>query len=101
MLSKNNRQLINQMNAQQRQRFGLRKFTVGVASVLLGTTFFLSGVANADTVSAQGNPTTPTTDQSIVTSETTNATNNSHQDQRAAGGHEQATTDTSLLRPEK
>ena len=93
MLSKNNRQLTNQMNAQQRQRFGLRKFTVGVASVLLGTTFFLNGVANADTVSAQGNPTTPTTDQSIVTSETTNATNNSHQDQRAAGGQQQVTTD--------
>ena len=33
----------------ERQRFSLRKYSFGVASVLLGTTYFLSGqVASAD-----------------------------------------------------
>ena len=48
----------------QRQRFALRKLTVGVASVLLGVTFFVGGAqADADT------PTTPAT-----TGETTGET---------------------------
>lgn len=50
MVSKNNKQLyINKMQ-QQKQRFGIRKLTVGVASVLLGTTIFIGNqVAHADT----------------------------------------------------
>ena len=76
MLSKNNRQLINRMNAKQRQRFGLRKLTVGVASVLLGTTFFLGGeVANADTVSATNNANTISATNQTTTSQTTVPTN--------------------------
>lgn len=51
MLSKNNLQLLTQRGARQRQRFALRKLTVGVASVLLGTTFFI-GAASADTTPA-------------------------------------------------
>ena len=36
---------------QQWQRFGLRKLSVGVVSVLLGTTFMVGGtVAHADSI---------------------------------------------------
>ena len=75
MLSKNNRQLTNRMNAKQRQRFGLRKLTVGVASVLLGTTFFLGGVANADTTgTTKDSPAVFPTQE--VSTNTQTATNN-------------------------
>lgn len=51
MLSKNNEKMLTERNMNQRQRFGLRKLTVGVASVLLGTTFFMgTQVAQADSL---------------------------------------------------
>lgn len=56
MLSKNNRQQSELKHTNKRQRFGLRKLTVGVASVLLGTTFFMGAqtvVAHADAPVAQ------------------------------------------------
>lgn len=62
MLSRNNLQLLTQRSVRQRQRFGLRKLTVGVASVLLGTTFFI-GTANAATTSATTTQATPATAQ--------------------------------------
>jgi hypothetical protein len=43
MLSKNNTSLYQKQHRDQRQRFGLRKLSVGVASVLLGTTFLIGG----------------------------------------------------------
>lgn len=50
MVSKNNKQLYTNKLQQQKQRFGIRKLTVGVASVLLGTTIFMGNqVAHADT----------------------------------------------------
>ncbi|WP_251575486.1 DUF1542 domain-containing protein [Limosilactobacillus agrestimuris] len=54
MVSKNNRKLIASKNREnEKQRFGLRKLNVGVASVLLGVTFSVYGggqlVAHADT----------------------------------------------------
>lgn len=65
-MSKNNLYRYRQMQPQQ-QRFALRKLTVGVASVLLGTTF-LVGAAQADTTNVSGDVTTatssvPTTDE--------------------------------------
>lgn len=62
MLSKNNRQLAQMRSAKQKQRFGLRKLTIGVASVLLGTTFFM-GTAYADenTTTNTADTSTPTT----------------------------------------
>lgn len=62
MLSRNNLQLLTQRSVRQRQRFGLRKLTVGVASVLLGTTFFI-GTAKAATTSATTTQATPATAQ--------------------------------------
>ena len=55
MVSKNNQQLRdNALMARRRFRYGLRKTTLGVASVLLGTTVLmgLSGTAHADTVNS-------------------------------------------------
>lgn len=57
MVSKNNRKLIASKNRKnEKQRFGLRKLNVGVASVLLGVTFSVYGggqlVAHADTTNA-------------------------------------------------
>lgn len=43
-MSKNNSQELMRKMANKHQRFGLRKLTVGVASVLLGTTFMIGGV---------------------------------------------------------
>ena len=52
MLSKNNMKLNSMRQNKCKQRFALRKLTVGVASVLLGTVVFMGGTAvNADTVS--------------------------------------------------
>lgn len=56
MLSKNNSKLLDQRNANKQQRFGLRKLSIGVASVLLGTTFFLGATTDvhAATIANQG-----------------------------------------------
>lgn len=55
MVSKNNLKCYKQRYAlYQKPHFGLRKLSVGVASVLLSTTFFL-GEAHADEVSKTGN----------------------------------------------
>ncbi|WP_225209603.1 YSIRK-type signal peptide-containing protein [Limosilactobacillus avistercoris] len=43
-MSKNNSQEYLRKMEQQRQHFGLRKLSVDVASVLLGTTFVIGGV---------------------------------------------------------
>ena len=49
-MSKNNQHEYLKRMQKQRQRFGLRRLSVGVASVLLGTTFIIGGgtVAHAD-----------------------------------------------------
>lgn len=63
-MSKNNAQEYVRKMELQRQRFGLRKLSVGVASVLLGTTFMVGGtVAHADSKP------TPTVAASSTTSE--------------------------------
>ncbi|MCO7135219.1 YSIRK-type signal peptide-containing protein [Ligilactobacillus salivarius] len=52
MVSKNNHQVYQQKLAERKQRWGIRKLSVGVASVLLGTTFMLysNHAVLADTV---------------------------------------------------
>src|SRR5699024_10723744 len=62
MVSKNNHQVYQQTLAERKQRWGIRKLSVGVASVLLGTTFMLYGnhAVLADTV-----PTTTPTDATV------------------------------------
>ena len=72
-MSKNNYQEIMRRMAKQHQRFSLRKLSVGVASVLLGTTFiFGSGVvAHADEITVDAAKTTKT--QQISTSVTSSS----------------------------
>ncbi|MHC5522328.1 mucin-binding protein [Ligilactobacillus saerimneri] len=64
MVSKNNHQFYQQKHAERKQRWGVRKLSVGVASVLLGTTFMLHSnhAVSADTV-----PTTTPTDATVQT----------------------------------
>lgn len=51
MVSKNNRQILKQSGAKQTPHYGLRKLSIGVASVLLSTTFYMG----ATTVYADNN----------------------------------------------
>ncbi|WP_288627288.1 YSIRK-type signal peptide-containing protein, partial [uncultured Lactobacillus sp.] len=79
MVSKNNHQVYQQKLAERKQRWGIRKLSVGVASVLLGTTFMLysNHAVLADTVPT----TTPTNDTVKANS---NATSNPQGSQTAA-----------------
>lgn len=56
MFSKNNRFAMERKMSASKQRFGLRKLSVGVASVLLGLTFLYGTKASADTVSSSTPP---------------------------------------------
>lgn len=51
MVSKNNLKWKQQRDAQRVPHYGLRKLSVGVASVLLSTTLYMGATASADTVS--------------------------------------------------
>lgn len=51
MVSKNNRQILKQSGAKQTPHYGLRKLSIGVASVLLSTTLYMG----ATTVYADNN----------------------------------------------
>ena len=56
MLSKNNKRLQAEKMEPKHQRFAIKKFTVGVASVLIGTTFAINmgtKVVSADETTAQ------------------------------------------------
>lgn len=87
-MSKNNAQEYVRKMEQQRQRFGLRKLSIGVASVLLGTTFMVGGstVAHADSTPA------PT----VTVSSTTSEESQSASQQAANEVHEKATTSESV-----
>ena len=61
MVSKNNWQYQQQRQAQRVPHYGLRKLSVGVASVLLSTTLYMGVSAHADTVVTPGETTTPAT----------------------------------------
>src|SRR5699024_11346881 len=64
IVTTNNHQFYQQKYAERKQRWGLRKLSVGVASVLLGTTFMLysNHAVSADTV-----PTTIPTNATVQT----------------------------------
>ena len=81
MLSKKNVQMMNQKGQPIKQRFGLRKLTIGVASVLLGLTFMGASSASADEVANQGQEVIPTElpavqSAEITTNENTEQVNN-------------------------
>lgn len=61
MVSKNNLHLKQTKTADQTPHYGLRKLSVGVASVLLSTTLYLGATAQADTVPAGDESQSPAT----------------------------------------
>lgn len=58
MVSKNNQYWKQQQDAQRVPHYGLRKLSIGVASVLLSTTLYMGVSAHADTVTAPNEATT-------------------------------------------
>ncbi len=66
MLSKNNTDFYSAKLAPKHQKFAIKKFTVGVASVLIGTTFAVYTAPNAlaDLSDVQSDPVT-TKDQTM------------------------------------
>ena len=93
MISKNNHQFYQQKNVEKKQRWGLRKLSVGVASVLLGTTFMLHSnhAVSANTVASDattqaGNTGTGTEGptHTLQPSGDSNATNVNAKDQKVA-----------------
>ena len=93
MVSKNNTQWRLQHEAQRRPHYGIRKLSVGVASVLLSTTFYLgmTSVAHADTANSQ-----QVTDQQAATTLNTvqNNANEVKLSTPAASTNVSANTDT-------
>ncbi|WP_191989972.1 YSIRK-type signal peptide-containing protein, partial [Limosilactobacillus reuteri] len=86
MVSKNNHQFYQQKHAERKQRWGIRKLSVGVASVLLGTTFMLYGnhAVLADTVTSPSDDVTRSTttqggNKDKVTEGTTEGTSSTSQ----------------------
>ena len=74
MLSKNNRQEQFRKQEQKKQRFAIKKLTVGVASVLIGFTFMgLNASASADDT-----PTQPANNDNNVQPEVTNVQSSSN-----------------------
>ncbi|WP_347239822.1 YSIRK-type signal peptide-containing protein [Limosilactobacillus fermentum] len=75
MVSRNNQRIKIERMLNQKQRFGIRKLSIGVVSVLLGTMFFLgNGVVHADTVSNSQITTTSSTPASSSDSNSSNVT---------------------------
>ena len=72
MVSKNNQWQHLQVSAQRVPHYGLRKLSVGVASVLLSTTLYMGVNAHADTVTAPNETTTSST--AMVTNQSSSST---------------------------
>ncbi|QDR72595.1 YSIRK-type signal peptide-containing protein [Limosilactobacillus reuteri] len=102
-MSKNNAQEVQKKMTPQRQRFGIRKLSVGVASVLLGTTFLVGGnVAHADSdVNSTDKSVEMTTSQQGVTQqdEKNEQAGTSDQSQNSTADASQAVTDTKNVSP--
>lgn len=92
-MSKNNQNEYMKRMEPQRQRFALRKLTVGVASVLLGITFFVGGTqADADSLTTtSANRATPTTVS------TTNEQGLAPSSNQLTGSQQESTTVTAQL----
>ena len=88
MVSKNNIQVKDRYATKQVSHYGIRKLSVGVASVLLGTTFYLGmngNVVHADTVNGQ--------DSETPDSQIANNNDNSESNSKADSGADAALGD--------
>ena len=86
MTSKKNRNLTRNL-ADEKQRFGIRKFSVGVASVLLGTSLMFgtnTQIAHADSENGGVNSTTETTSEVQSKSENDAANTSNVNDESSA-----------------
>ena len=71
MVSKNNRQILKQSGAKQTPHYGLRKLSIGVASVLLSTTFYMGATTvYADSTSESNSPQTLQAERTAQQSDT-------------------------------
>ena len=89
MVSKNNVQVKNRYATKQVPHYGIRKLSVGVASVLLGTTFYMGmndNVVHADTVNGQDSE----TPDSQVANSNNNSESTNDSDTNKALGNSQA-----------
>lgn len=89
MVSKNNVQVKDRYATKQVHHYGIRKLSVGVASVLLGTTFYMGmngNVVHADTVNGQDSE----TPDSQVTNSKSNSESTADTGSNAAFGDKQA-----------
>lgn len=90
MVSKNNVQVKSRYATKQVPHYGIRKLSVGVASVLLGTTFYMGmngNVVHADTVNGQDSetPDSQVADSSNVDSAADNSADAALGNQQSAG----------------
>lgn len=97
-MGKNNLQIVRQKTVNQRQRFGLRKLSVGLASVMLGVTFFAGQglVAHADSTMTSGESAVVTSDTS---SEQVNAADSAEEHATTGNGQQTADTSTDQQQP--
>lgn len=73
MVSKNNHKFQSEKNSDKKQRFSLRKLNIGVASVLLGSTFFLFNGVQA----VHADITTPTEEAATSSANSTSSSSSS------------------------
>ncbi|WHO85429.1 MBG domain-containing protein [Limosilactobacillus oris] len=95
--AKNNHQFYQQKHAERKQRWGIRKLSVGVASVLLGTTFMLysNHAVLADTVTNPSDVTSAQEGNKGTVSEGTSSTSQTSGDSTAPDeGQGKALTET-------
>ena len=95
--SRNTQEYLRKME-KQRQRFGLRKLTVGVASVLLGTTIVIGGstVAHADS-----NSESASSSAVAIQSEKTVSLSNKQGDKAQNSEKSKSTAETTTLNSEQ
>lgn len=83
MVSKNNRQILKQSGAKQTPHYGLRKLSIGVASVLLSTTLYMGATtAYADSNMGVATNTVETSNKQQA-QQNNNSDSNSHQTSQA------------------
>lgn len=104
--SRNTQEYLRKME-KQRQRFGLRKLTVGVASVLLGTTIVIGGstVAHADSNSSvkpeTGSSESASSSAVAIQSEKTVSLSNKQGDKAQNSEKSKSTAETTTLNSEQ
>lgn len=96
MLSRNNRKQQSQKMEPKHQRFTIKKFSVGVASVLIGTTFAVHRTNSVLADQTNNEPETEVVATSQDPSETDEPTENVTDETKEASGEDLTTNETTL-----